>query len=163
MRVGKTYVLTLVVIALSGLVSGCIVPRKVGGYPVTGTVVDRCTGAPLDGVTVYLRYEAMNMFGPRQLDGEPVLTNQLGQFYIPARTVTMMGGPGGLGGSTDKWPDIIIFKDGYGPRPGGLMRASVRGKAPLAQDYRDLILTLLKHGENCPASPRIRQGTQAAP
>lgn len=161
MRISKTHVLMLVAIALSGLVSGCIVPRKVGGYPVTGTVVDRCSGAPVEGVTVFLRYSAMNFFGPRQMDGEPVLTNQLGQFYIPTRTVTMMGGPGGIGGSTDKWPDIIIFKDGYGPRPGGLMRASVRGKAPLAQDYQALILTLLKHGDNCPAGSQIR-GTPAA-
>jgi hypothetical protein len=151
----RNHVLMLILVCLSGLVSGCIIPTRVGGYAVTGTVVDRCTGAPVEGVAVFLQYSAVNFFGPRQVESEPVRTNELGKFYVPPKSVTMMGGSGGLAGHTNKWPTVIFFKDGYSPRPGNysprsMVAISRARKAPTPQDYQAMILKLFKHGENCP-------------
>ena len=163
----RNHALTLILVALSGCVSSCVIPTRVGGYAVTGTVVDRCTGAPVQGATVYLEYSAVNFFGPRQIDGEPVRTDDLGKFYIPPKSVTMMGGSGGLAGHTNKWPTVIFFKDGYSPRPGNYSPARVTAisrarKAPIPQDYQAMILKLLKQGENCPVGSRLHQGAQMA-
>jgi hypothetical protein len=156
----RNHVLMLILVCLSGLVSGCILPTRVGGYAVTGSVVDRCTGAPVRGATVFLRYTAVNFFGPRQVDSEPVRSDVLGKFYFPPKGVTMMGGSGGLAGETNKWPTVIFYKDGYSPRPGNysprrMVAISRASKAPIPQDYQAMVLELFKYGENCPVGSRL--------
>jgi hypothetical protein len=140
----------LILAALSGLVSGCMAPMRAGDYPVTGTIVDRCTGAPLEGLTVSLRYSGVSNFrGPIEMTGDPVLTNASGQFYVPPKAITLMTGHGGLAGSTDPWPTVMFYKPGYGS--GRISPYREAGKPPISsQDYRAMMGTLLKSGQNCP-------------
>lgn len=164
----RDYAVKLIFASLLGLVAGCIIPTRVGGYAVTGTVVDRCTGAPVEGVTVSLRYTAVNAFGLRQVDGEPVLTNELGKFYVPPRTVTMMGGSGGLAGGTQRWPTVNFYKAGYksgiGVNPGWIAKHTERGVPPITpQDYQGFIWEMLKNGESCPVGSRLHEEAQPAP
>jgi hypothetical protein len=50
-----------------------------------------------EGATVFLRYSGVSFYsGPVEVDGEAVLTNELGKFYIPPKSQTLMGGIGGF-------------------------------------------------------------------
>jgi hypothetical protein len=142
----RNHVLMLILVGLSGLLSSCISPKRVGGYPVTGTVVDRCTRAPVKGATVFLRYSGVSFFsGPVEVDGEPVLTNELGQFYIPPKSRTLIGGSGGFAGEIRKWPTVTFYKAGLGR--GSVSKYLQRDKASISpQDYQAMTLEI---GEPC--------------
>src|SRR5262245_46580053 len=92
--------------------AGCIIPTTAGGFPVNGVVLDQCTGNPVEGVTVYLHYEALNAFSQANRTSAPVTTNAGGEFYIPAEEVVLLGGTGGLDGYSMKWPSVQYRKDG---------------------------------------------------
>jgi hypothetical protein len=138
--------LILILVGLSGFVSSCVVPRRVGGYPVTGTVVDRCTRAPVKGITVFLRYSGVSFYsGSVAVDGEAVLTNELGKFYIPPKSLTMMGGIGGFSGEMKKWPEVMFYNASIGR--GAIPKFLDRDRASISpQDYQDMILEI---GEPC--------------
>lgn len=104
-------VLVLIFLGISCLLSGCVLPKRIGGYPVSGTVVDRCTRVPVDGVTVFLRYSGVSFYsGSVAVEGEPVFTNELGQFNIPPRRLTVMAGIGGFSGEIREWPMVVFSK-----------------------------------------------------
>lgn len=145
-RPARNHVLTLVLVGLSGFLSSCVLPRRVGGYPVTGTVVDRCTRVPVEGATVFLSYEGVSFYsGSVEVDGEAVLTNELGTFYIPQRSHTLMSGIGGFSGEIRKWPTVGFYKAGHGR---GMVRKFLqRDKASIGpEDYQGMILEI---GEPC--------------
>ena len=152
----------LILVCLSGLVSACIIPTRVGGFPVTGTVVDRCTGAPVEGVGVFLRYSSVNAYeGDTSQDTEPVFTNQLGEFYMPPKRLTLMAGSGGLAGEASKWPTLTYYKRGYksvfGYSPQ--MIANMRYEAPVdPRKYQTLVLEIQQNGQNCPVGSRPHEG-----
>jgi hypothetical protein len=150
----RNHVLMLILVCLSGFLSSCIALKRVGQYPVTGTVVDWCTGAPVEGATVFLRYSGVSVFsGPIEVNGEPVLTNELGQFYIAPKSMTLIGGSGGLAGEIRKWPTVISYKAGLGR--GQIDKYFQRGKALISpQDYQAMILEIRNYGENCPVGSR---------
>jgi hypothetical protein len=142
----RKHIVMLILVGLSGLLSSCISPKRVGWYPVTGTVVDRCTRAPVNGATVFLRYSGVSFFsGEVQVDGEPVLTNELGQFYIPPKSQTLIGGSGGFAGEIQEWPIVTFYKAGLGR--GSISKYRQRGKASISpQDYQAMTLEI---GEPC--------------
>ena len=146
----RNHFLTLILVTLSGFLSGCIiVPKRVGDYPVTGTVVDSCTGAPVEGATVFLRYGGVSAYsGAVEVDGEPVLTDVLGKFYIPPKRLTLMGGIGGLSGEIRKWPTVIAFTAdlGRGQMSPYLQRDK---KSTSPQTYQDVVLKMRKNGVDC--------------
>jgi hypothetical protein len=131
--------------------SSCIFPRRVGGYPVTGTVVDRCTRAPVEGATALLSYSGVSFYtGSVEVNGEPVLTNELGKFYIPPKRLTMMSGTGGISGEIRKWPEVVVYKEGLGR--GSTSMFLRRDKASITpQDYQALTFEL---GEPCDSKYR---------
>jgi hypothetical protein len=100
----------------------------------------------VEGATVFLRYSGVSFYsGPVEVDGEPVLTNELGKFYIPPKSQTLMGGTGGLSGEIRKWPDVMFYKTGLGR--GSISKFLQRGKASIGpQDYQAMILEL---GQPC--------------
>jgi hypothetical protein len=142
----RNHVLMLILVGLAGSLSSCISPKRVGWYPVTGTVVDRCTRAPVQGATVFLRYSGVSFFsGPVQIDGEPVLTNEVGQFYIPPKSMTLIGGSGGLAGEIRKWPAVTFYKAGLGR--GSMSKYLQRDKASISpRHYQAMTLEI---GEPC--------------
>lgn len=142
----RNHVLMWILVCLSGFLSSCVLPRRVGGYPVTGAVVDRCTRAPVEGATVFLQYEGVSFYsGSVEVEGEAVLTNELGKFYIPQKSQTLMSGIGGLSGEIGKWPTVGFFKAGHGR--GMVRRFLQRDKASIGPgDYQDMILEI---GEPC--------------
>ena len=151
LRPVPNHFLILILVTLSGLLSSCIiVPKRVGGYPVTGTVVDSCTGAPVEGATVFLRYHGVSAYsGAVEVDGEPVLADVHGKFYIPPKRLTLMGGIGGLSGKIRRWPTVISFTADLGR--GQMSPYIQRDKESTGpQTYQDVVVKIRKNGVDCP-------------
>jgi hypothetical protein len=153
----RNHVLMLILVSLSTFLSSCIVlPRRVGGYPVTGTVVDWCTGGPVEGAVVFLRYGGVSAHsGPVEVDGEPVLTDELGKFYIPPKSQVLMSGIGGFSGEIRRWPTVISYKDGLGRSQfSSYFQRNKKSISP--QNYLNVVLEIRKYGGSCPDGSRIQ-------
>ncbi|NTV14494.1 MAG: carboxypeptidase regulatory-like domain-containing protein [Desulfobulbaceae bacterium] len=96
--------------------SGCAITHEYGPY--TGKVVEKETGAPIEGAVVFISFytKLPTPGGPTShyADATEVLTNGQGQFDIPAQRILSMK-------PLQYWdpqPEVTIFKPGYGAFPG---------------------------------------------
>ena len=92
--------------------TSCVSPKTVGGFEISGVVVDQETGTPIPNVRVRATFSAVNHWYGDALAGDTTTDeNVLFKFYAAKRT--MVGGIGGLSGHISAWPDLTFEKAGY--------------------------------------------------
>jgi hypothetical protein len=108
------FVALFVIIALP-LTTGCAVTNKYGPY--YGKVIDAETKEPLEGAAVLIVYktEQYGLAGAvsHYEDAQEMLTDKNGEFKIPSMRVSTFR----ILSSWEKYPEVRIFKPGYGCYP----------------------------------------------
>lgn len=108
-----TTVLFLMIVVPS--VGGCAITNKYGSY--YGKVIDAETKEPIEGAVVLVVYktEQYGLAGPvsQFADAQEILTDKKGEFKIPAIRINKLRIISGW----ERYPDVRIFKPGYGCYP----------------------------------------------
>lgn len=124
------------------VLAGCTTTEIVGQYPIYGVVSSKCNGEEINGVSISLRFGAVDMGGDNTVITEPVYTTENGEFYIAPQHIKLTGGVGGWSGSLDKWPTLLLHKRGYQDIGYGFLEAS-------ETTYKSMVLKMEPTG-GCP-------------
>lgn len=103
----------IVLIFFLVLLSGCVSTRTVGGFEISGEVVDYDSGQPIEGVRVRAHFSAVGPFGNNSRSLASTTTDNKGKFSVIIPETRLWGGTGGLAGYIDEWPSIKYSKEGY--------------------------------------------------
>ncbi|MBU2983989.1 hypothetical protein KO528_01380 [Saccharophagus degradans] len=130
------------IVPLVVLLACCTTTKIVGQYPIHGIVQDKCSGKAISGVSIKLRFGAIDIGGDNSVITEPESTNQDGEFRIEPQYIKLKGGVGGWSGSLHEWPTVLLKRDGYKDVGYGFLEAN-------ESTYSSMTLTMEPH-RGCP-------------
>ena len=94
--------------------AACVMPVRVGGYSISGVVLDESTELPIKGARVYGYFSRSSFYGPPE---DVVIgyafTDESGRFELQADAKTLLGGTGGWSGRISRVPSFDFEKRGY--------------------------------------------------
>lgn len=102
-------------ILITLFLAGCVSPKVIDRFYVSGIVIDSLSKLPVENVSIYVYQKASNSFN---LNGkavsDTVYSDKNGKFHIIFNKVTVfVGGGGPITGGLGKNPSISFKKDGY--------------------------------------------------
>ena len=133
---------SLLVVVLALGLPACLMYKTVGGYDVYGQVVDADSQAPLPGVKVSVRFEALSVYGNNSRIAASSETGEDGTYRIQVPETSLWGGTGGWSGYVSRWPGVRYQKAGY-------CEATRLSQNPDVSSYQDVVMPLSRVSGHC--------------